>query len=141
MFRDQLQMQQRREVEKLKEKASMAPTASPSIQEGKSEFSIQGKHSKLNLEWKNQSKAESEQELEKAEREVKKSEVVSGKERERKEKKKNNFYLSLSVDKKAFLNDKQLLVIINKDAYLKIFLLYRTLSTLLRSLLSGNLKI
>ena len=72
---------------------------------------------------------------------MKKSEVVSGKERERKEKKKNNFYLSLSEVKNKFLNDKPLLVMINKDVYLKMLLLYRTFSTLLRALLSGNLKI
>ena len=103
-------MQQRREADRLKEKTSMAPTISPSIQKGKGELFVPGKSSKLNLERKNQSKAESEQELEKAEREVKKSEVVSGKERERKEKKKNNFYLSLIEVKKTFLNDKNCLL-------------------------------
>ena len=134
-------MQQRREAERSKEKASMALMVSPSIQEGKGELAVPGKSSKLNLEWKNQSKAECEQELAKAEIEVKKSEAVSGKERETKEKKKNKFYLSLSEVKKAFLNDKSLLVMNNKNAYLKIFLLYRTLFALLRALLSGNLKI
>ena len=58
MYRDQLQIQQRRKAKKLKEKASMAPMASPSIQEGKSELAIQGEHSKTQFEWKNHEKAE-----------------------------------------------------------------------------------
>ena len=82
VFRDQLQMQQRREAERIKEKASMATMVSPTIQKGKGELAVPGKYSKLNLEWKNQSKAESEQELEKAKSKEKKSEAVSGKERD-----------------------------------------------------------
>ena len=39
------------------------------------------------------------------------------------------------------MSDKPLLFIIFKDSYLKMLLLYRTLSALLRALLSGNLKI
>ena len=50
IFRDQLQMQQRREAERIKEKASMVPTASPSIQESKGVLAVPGKSSKLNLE-------------------------------------------------------------------------------------------
>ena len=40
-------MQQRKEVEKPKKKASMALMVSPSIQEGQGELTVQGKLSKL----------------------------------------------------------------------------------------------
>ena len=60
VYKYQLQMQQRREAEKLKEKSSMAPTASPTCQEVKIEVADQGKLSKTYIEWKNQEKAESE---------------------------------------------------------------------------------
>ena len=46
VYKDQLQMQQRREAEKLKEKSSMAPMASPTFQESKIEDADQGKLSK-----------------------------------------------------------------------------------------------
>ena len=140
VFRDQLQMQQRREAERIKEKASMALMVSPSIQEGKGELAILGKSSKTQLEWEEHLKPESEINCAKAESEVKKMNSVRQKEKERKERK-NNFYLNLSELKKAFLNDKSLLVMNNKNSYLKMFLLYRTLSALLRALFNGNLKI
>ena len=63
------------------------------------------------------------------------------KEKERKERKKKFFYLGLGEFKRAFVSDKPLLFMIFKYSYLKILLLYRTLSALLRALLCGNLKI
>ena len=76
---------------KLKEKASMAPIASPSIQDGKSELAIQGKHPKTQIEWKNHEKAKSgEKKIEKVERlseKPKRGKMCGGRERERKRKK------------------------------------------------------
>ena len=50
VYKDQLQMQQRREAEKLKEKSSMAPMASPICEGGKIDVADQGKLSRTNKE-------------------------------------------------------------------------------------------
>ena len=62
VFRDQLQMQQKREAKRFKENASMAPIVSPSIQEGKGELAVQDRSSKLQIEWKEIEKSKREKE-------------------------------------------------------------------------------
>ena len=58
VFRDQFQMQQMRETEKRKETASAAPMASSIEKGGKADSSIQGKSSKIEIEWKKNEKTE-----------------------------------------------------------------------------------
>ena len=64
-------MQQRREAERPKEKASMTLMVSPSIQEGKGELTVPSKSSKSQLEWEDHLKPESEINCAKTESEVK----------------------------------------------------------------------
>ena len=117
-------MQQRREAEKLKEKSSMAPMASPICQEGKIDVADQGKLSKTHIEWKNQEKAESEvkrvskpESTRKMEISETKGQTKGRKEKERKERPNKNFYLSFGDINKVIECKKPLLVMIYKENY------------------------
>ena len=117
-------MQQRREAEKLKEKSSMAPMASPPFQEGKIEVADQGKLSKTQIEWKNHEKAEKEVKergkpvsCKNLEISANESQTVGGKRKERKERKNQNFYLSFGDITKVIECKKPLLVMIYKENY------------------------
>ena len=116
------------------------PSGLPSNQEGKGELAVQGKSSNTQVVWKNFNKTKSEKFGAKAESEEGEM-ALSEKGKGRQERKNINFYLSFGDVNKVIMNKKSLLTMNFKDTYLKMSLLHRTLSALLRALLSGNLKI